>query len=117
MGPIRLSEPTPGALKIAPSPLALFQAPVFQLRLDVSHWELAEPLVQVTSAARAACDASMDVIASTSAEPTVKPLISVSFFDMFLSLSKWTIRRQKTRPRMHGNRWSVSLQASPEKYL
>src|SRR6476660_4821204 len=44
--------PTPVAPKIAPSPLALFQAPVDQFKLDKSQRRFAELLFHVASAAR-----------------------------------------------------------------
>jgi hypothetical protein len=48
-----VSVPAPAALKVAPSPEALFHAPEFQFRLEVSQRTLPEPLIQMTSPARA----------------------------------------------------------------
>src|SRR4051812_11934197 len=52
IGEVTLIAPAPVASKIAPSPVALFQAPVDQFGWVRFQLRLPDPLVQVTSAAR-----------------------------------------------------------------
>src|SRR5690242_9346960 len=70
IAPGMLIAPAPVAPKSAPFPAALFQAAPAQFRLAVSQIEFAEPLSQLTSAARSGTCVAAQVIAASVAAAT-----------------------------------------------
>src|SRR3954465_8299451 len=76
MAPGTLTAPAPVAPNKAPSPAALFHGVPAQLRLEVSHTELADPLSQLTSAARSGACVAAQVIAANAAAPANRPRIA-----------------------------------------